>query len=168
MNKLILLCILFFEGINFLSCKSIDSTSKKEKTDEVKKMTMAKEGLDVQYDILKESYYSGNISAQSIYIARSFEDAISVMEGNGRNDELFSKVDFEKEALIFVFAGTFNTGGYSINVDSVKRIAKNKISVIFSITSPSPDSLVTQAFTHPSIAISIKASKTDIIQARFK
>ena len=160
MNKLILLCILFFEGINFLSCKSIDSTSKKEKTDEVKKMTMAKEGLDVQYDILKESYYSGNISAQSI--------SISVMEGNGRNDELFSKVDFEKEALIFVFAGTFNTGGYSINVDSVKRIAKNKISVIFSITSPSPDSLVTQAFTHPSIAISIKASKTDIIQARFK
>ena len=83
-------------------------------------------------------------------------------------EDVLSKINFEKEALIFVFAGTFNTGGYSINVDSIKRIGKNKISAVFSISSPSPDSIVTQALTHPSIIVSLKVSKTDIIQASFR
>ena len=42
------------------------------------------------------------------------------------------------------------------------------ISAFFSISSPSPDSLVTQAFTHPSIIVSVKVNKADIIQASFK
>lgn len=168
MNRSILLFFLFFQSMNLFSCKSIEATKRSEKSVEMQKLTVAKKSSNVLYDVLATNYYSGNPYAQGIYIARSFEDAISIMEGDERNDEVFSKIDFEKEALIFVFAGTFNTGGYSIKVDSIKRTAKNKISAIFSITSPSPDSLVTQAFTHPSIIVSVKVSKTDIIQASFK
>ena len=168
MNKLVLLSALFFYGLNLLSCKSTGALSKKAETTEMQKFIVAKKASDVQYDILETSYYHGNPYAQGIYIARSFEDAIAITEGDSRLEELLSKIDFEKEALIFVFAGTFSTGGYGIKVDSIKRTAKNKISAVFSITSPSLDSIVTQAFTHPSIIVSVKVNKTDIIQASFK
>ena len=170
MNKLVLFVFVFFQGLSLLACKSIDSSNKKvdavsmQELEETKKAKNA----DVQYEIVGVRYYSSGLSAQGIYIARSFEDAISIMEGDGRNNEALSKIDFEKEALIFVFAGTFNTGGYGIKVESIKRTAKNKISAVFSITTPAPDILVTQAFTQPSIIVSLKVNKTDIIQASFK
>lgn len=168
MNKLILVFLAFFQCLTFFSCKSIDSSSKDVGMRKLNVAKKSKDGGVVQYEVLGESYYSSGISAQGIYIARSFEDVVSIMEGDNRNDEFFSKIDFENEALVFVFAGTFNTGGYSIKVDSIKRIAKNKISAVFSITSPAPDSIVTQAFTHPSIIVSVKVNKADIIQASFK
>ena len=167
MNKLVLL-FLFFQCVNFFSCKSMDSSVKKVESMEVQKSTLTNKNSDVQYELLGADYYSSNPYAQGIYIARSFEDAISITEGDSRLEDVLSKIDFEKEALIFVFAGTFSTGGYSIKVDSIKRTAKNKISAVFSIIPPSPDSLVTQAFTHPSIIVSVKVSKTDIIQTSFK
>ncbi len=162
MNKLILLMVLFLQGVNILSCKSLDEATKKSHSMETQKNT------DVQYELLNASYYSGNPYAQGIYIARSFADAIAITEGDSRLEEMLSKINFEKEVLIFVFAGTFNTGGYGIKVDSIKRTAKNIISAVFSVSSPAPDSIVTQAFTHPSIIVSVRARKTDIIKASFK
>ncbi|MGP1414802.1 MAG: protease complex subunit PrcB family protein [Treponema sp.] len=167
MNKLILL-VLFFHCLSFLTCKSIDSSSKKAETMEMQKLTLAKKNSDVKYDFLSTNYYSSNPYAQGIYIARSFADAIAITEGDSRLEETLSNIDFEKEALIFVFAGTFNTGGYGIKVDSITRTAKNQISAIFSITTPAPSSIVTQAFTNPSIIVSVKVNKADTIQASFK
>ena len=168
MNKLIFLMVLFLQGVNIRSCKSLDEATKKSYSMETQKTAMAKKNTDVQYELLNASYYSGNPYAQGIYIARSFADAIAITEGDSRLEEMLSKIDFEKEVLIFVFAGTFNTGGYGIKVDSIKRTAKNIISAVFSVSSPAPDSIVTQAFTHPSIIVSVRASKTDIIKASFK
>ncbi|MGP1438044.1 MAG: protease complex subunit PrcB family protein [Treponema sp.] len=166
MNKLILLLFVFFQGMSFLTCKSVETSSKKDLSHNMQNTT--KKANAIEYKILNTNYYSSNPYAQGIYIAHSYADAISIMEGNDRNDEIFSKTDFEKETLIFVFAGRFNTGGYSIEVDSIKRTGKNKISAIFSISSPEAGTIVTQAFTNPSIIVSVKANKNDIIKASFK
>lgn len=182
MNRLILL-FLFFQGMSFIACKTTETSVKSGKLEEsshvsnrneLKDISASNEGEKpksknvIEYELLGTNYYSSNPYAEGIYIARSFEDAIAITEGDSRLEDVLSKINFEKEALIFVFAGTFNTGGYSINVDSIKRIGKNKISAVFSISSPSPDSIVTQALTHPSIIVSLKVSKTDIIQASFR
>lgn len=164
MNKLILLLVVFFQSMSFVTCKSLGSSIKNKANEE--KQYISKDA--VEYEILGTNYYSSNPYAQGIYIARSLGDAIAITEGDSRFEEVLSKIDFEKEALVFVFAGTFNTGGYGIKVDSIKRTVKNKISAVFSVTSPNPDSIVTQAFTNPSIIVSIRVGKNDIIQASFK
>lgn len=168
MNRLILLSVLVFQAISLFGCKSVAMSKRGDGSVEMRGVAQNKKGSDVDYDVLGASYYSANPYVQGIYIARSLEDAIAITEGDSRVEDVLSKIDFEKEALIFAFAGTFSTGGYSIKVDSIKRTAKNKISAVFSVSSPSPDSLVTQAFTHPSIIVSLKVSKNDIIQASFK
>ena len=170
MNKLILLVFVLFHCVSLFACKSMNTSVKKNETVEMQKLVVAEKSNsgNVEYKLVGESYYSRGMATEGIYIARSFADAIAITEGDSRVEETLSKIDFEKEALLFVFAGTFNTGGYGIKVESIKRTAKNKILANFSITIPSPDSIVTQAFTYPSIIVSVKVNKTDIIQASFK
>jgi len=139
-----------------------------EKKDvDITEQRMTKNG-DVFYRVLGINYYSSNPYAEGIYIARSLQDAIAISEGNEKYNTLFEKVDFKKEVLVFIFAGRRNTGGYSIEVDSIKRDGKGKILAEFSIISPSMGDVVTQAITSPSMIIAIEAKKGEIIKTNIK
>lgn len=138
-----------------------------EKEMDITEQRMTKNG-DVFYRVLGVSYYSSNPYAEGIYIARSLHDAIAIGEGDEKYDTLFEKVDFTKEVLVFVFAGQYRTGGYSIEVDSIKRDGNGKILAQFSIIAPSMGDIVTQAITSPSMIIAIEAKKGELIKANIK
>lgn len=53
------------------------------------------------------------------------------------------EIDFANQAVVAAFAGTKNTGGYSVEI----KTAGGKISV--SVNSPPPDAIVTEALTMP-------------------
>lgn len=54
-----------------------------------------------------------------------------------------SEIDFDKQAVIAAFAGTKNTGGYSVEIKN----SGEKISI--SVNAPPPDAMVTEALTMP-------------------
>jgi hypothetical protein len=57
-------------------------------------------------------------------------------------------VDFKKHDVVAVFAGSKNTGGYSVTIDSVK-IDGRTATIYVTIHKPGPGMMVTQAFTYP-------------------
>lgn len=56
--------------------------------------------------------------------------------------------DFAKHVVVAVFAGEKPTGGHDIEITSVERVDE-RLLVSFAERSPSPGTIVTQAFTQP-------------------
>jgi hypothetical protein len=63
-------------------------------------------------------------------------------------------VDFNQEAVLVVYMGEQNTGGYSVTITSVK-LEGGKLLVTVKQGRPSPSSMVTQALTQPYHAVKI-------------
>lgn len=169
MKNMFVCCMFFIETLCTFSCKtfdkSIDSSHKNaEKIDGVENII----GEDVSCRILIEDYYSSFPYAQGTYVARSFKDVLAISEGNESIINLCEKIDFDREALIFVFAGRFNTGGYSIIVDSAKKTRKGEIYVKFSVSFPKTGDIVTQAFTNPYMIVAVEAKKRDVIHSQLE
>ena len=98
MNRLILL-FLFFQGMSFIACKTTETSVKSGKLEEISHVSNRNELKDIsasnegekpksknviEYELLGTNYYSSNPYAEGIYIARSFEDAIAITEGDRR------------------------------------------------------------------------------------
>lgn len=57
-------------------------------------------------------------------------------------------IDFKKQDVVAVFAGSKSTGGYSVEIGDPKRTSKKAV-VPVTIYKPGPGTMVTQAFTSP-------------------
>jgi hypothetical protein len=64
------------------------------------------------------------------------------------NPPLLPDSDFAKHMVVAVFAGEKPTGGHDIEITSVERVDE-RLLVSFAERSPSPGTIVTQAFTQP-------------------
>ena len=156
---LVLMFVLPFFS-NF-SCKSIDSFRIKDKSVPMKKIE------DVAYRVLSENAYSAFAQkTRDVYVARSLAEVIAISEGNEGVISLCEGVNFKKEAVLFALGGEFNTGGYHVVLESVRR-EKGRVRVLFSLSSPKKSDVVTQAFTSPSLIVAIGADKADAIEASF-
>ena len=90
---------------------------------------------------LAEGFY-GKVEKPFLFVARSAEtyrQLQSVIEDLPSDSE----VDYNKQAIIAAFAGTRNTGGYSVEI----KKSGEKVSV--SVNNPPPGAMVTQALTMP-------------------
>ena len=67
-------------------------------------------------------------------------------------------VDFTKQWVVFLFAGQKMTGGFSINVKSVKHHGKDLV-IDAHIAAPERGMMVTQALTSPYVAVSLPKAK---------
>jgi|GEM_PF-885372 len=77
------------------------------------------------------------------------------------------ELDTAQEVAVGVFQGVKPTGGYTVEVSSV-RARGNTVEVAVRLTEPSPGSMVTQAFTSPYQLVKISRSELGIRgQARF-
>ena len=74
-------------------------------------------------------------------------------------------VNFNDEMVIAVFQGTQSTGGYAIEITKIVEKEKS-VEVFVKETSPSPDSLVTHAFTQPYHIVKIKRFDKEVIFIR--
>ncbi|MDO8600821.1 MAG: protease complex subunit PrcB family protein [bacterium] len=74
-------------------------------------------------------------------------------------------IDFGNEMIIAVFQGNHSTGGYSIEIIEILEKA-NSLEVTVKETSPSPGSIVTQAFTQPFHIIKTKRIDKKVVFMR--
>ncbi len=85
---------------------------------------------------------NGQITKPFIFVART-KETYAEMQKLAENLPNVSEIDFTKSAVVGAFAGTKNTGGYSVAFDQIG----NKISV--KDISPPADAMVTEALTMP-------------------
>ncbi len=97
--------------------------------------------LDSNLKTLAEGFYSP-IEKPFIFVARTAE-TYAQMQSFLENLPAASEIDFSKTAIVAAFAGTKNTGGYSV---TIKKMA-NKIMI--DVAAPPKDAMVTQALTAP-------------------
>lgn len=67
-------------------------------------------------------------------------------------------VDWETDLVLGVFLGERPTGGYSVSVREIRRLAPDRIELHVTIREPSPSDFVTMAFTYPGELIRIEHS----------
>ncbi len=103
-----------------------------------------KPGMEVSLDeaeTLAEGSQS-NMEKPFIFVARTKEDYAMLKKLiTGFSSE--KEIDFNKQAVIAAFAGTKNTGGYSISIYQMQ----GRTNVI--VKKPSEDAMVTQVLTQP-------------------
>lgn len=90
---------------------------------------------------LAEGSY-GKIEQPFLYVVRSAE-TYRQMQSVITELPSSSGIDFNKQAIIAAFAGTKNSGGYSVEIKS----AGDKVSI--SVVNPPPGAIVTEALTMP-------------------
>ncbi|WP_291725539.1 protease complex subunit PrcB family protein [Bernardetia sp.] len=84
-----------------------------------------------------------------------------VANNNEMPKELLS-VDFDKNTMIMVMAGTKNTGGFEIEIEKIIE-ENDKIIVFYKETNPPKDAMLIMALTYPLHAVSIKKTKKEIV-----
>ena len=85
---------------------------------------------------------NGEFTKPFIFVARTPE-TYAQMQKMAENLPPASEIDFNKSAVVAAFAGTKNTGGFSVEFDG----SGGRISV--KVVSPPPDAMVTEALTMP-------------------
>lgn len=83
----------------------------------------------------------GEITEPFLYVARDAESYAGLK--NLLTDLPASDIDFSKQAVVAAFAGTKNTGGYSVEI---RKIGEK---VLIFVNEPPKDALVTEALTMP-------------------
>ncbi len=99
------------------------------------------ESVSGEIKIIAEGFY-GTVETPFIFAARSaetYEQLRKLVE----NLPPASEIDFTKAAVVAAFAGTKNTGGYSVEIQR----AADKISV--EVVEPPKDAITTDALTQP-------------------
>jgi hypothetical protein len=143
--------LLFVFGFSLIGCASAQIkkriTAEKSKNTNVKTSDKtANEKLidkpsSVETKSLAEGAYS-KIREPFVFVAREPE-TYAQLQSLVEDLPAVSKIDFNKSAIVAGFAGTKNSGGYSVSIKSVT----GKVSV--DVINPPKDALVTMALTSP-------------------
>lgn len=107
---------------------------------------------DGEIKVLAEGSY-GKAEQPFLFVARDAETYAQI-KNMIENLPPASEIDFAKQAVIAAFAGTKNTGGYSVEI----KKSGEKISI--SVNSPPPDAMVTEALTMPYKIVVVEAANS--------
>ena len=142
--KLLLLAVVSF---SFIGCVSAQTnkrkTIKKSNSKATKPMNNKPndKATDRKIKVIAEDAY-GTIETPFVFVARS-KETYAQLQMLVENLPPTSEIDFSKMAVIAAFAGTKNTGGYSVSI----RQAVDKIAV--EVVEPPKDAMTTDALTMP-------------------
>jgi hypothetical protein len=92
-------------------------------------------------EVLAKGQNSG-VEEPFIYIARTKED-LAIIRSLAGGFSVEKEIDFTKQAVIAAFAGTKNTGGYTLSIYQLEGITH------VLVKNPPEDAFVTQALTQP-------------------
>lgn len=102
--------------------------------------------------VLAEGSY-GRAEQPFLFVARDGE-TYAQLKNMIENLPSASEIDFAKRAVVAAFAGTKNTGGYSVEI----KKSGEKISI--SVNSPPPGAMVTEALTMPYKIVAVEAGNS--------
>jgi hypothetical protein len=95
--------------------------------------------------------------------AKAWADLWAKIHRNVEPKPALPEVDFEKQTVVAVFAGTKPTGGYSIRIRDIRHDAKaDKLLVFVEETSPPPGSITIQVLTQPYHVVVIPKTDKEI------
>lgn len=124
--------------------------------EDLKKTEQDKKRMDVEYSVLS----SGSSKSLESRIIRSRAALHSLKYTLDKSIiELLEDINFNEQAVIIANAGTFSTGGYSIVLDS-GILEDDVLSLNFAVLSPTPDTMVTQAFTYPYTIVAVDVDRS--------
>lgn len=113
---------------------------------------------DVRVTVLDQGTNAGAASSRknaAAYDTEAFKRLWQMAHGNDGTP--LPAVDFTKEYVIGVFAGTRSSGGYSIEVSNVTDDAEAR-TVTITLTKPGPGCIQSQALTSPYQIVSVPLS----------
>lgn len=151
---LISLVLFIGSGISaqkYITLKDLKKTAKEKKPEQKMNKPKSNEGIsqpnagDVKNTDRIEILAAGmdsNIDEPFIFIARTESDYL-ILKKLVAGFSSAKEIDFDKQAVVAAFAGTKNTGGYSVLID--RSEGKTHVSV----KNPPKDAIVTQALTQP-------------------
>jgi len=100
----------------------------------------------VKFTTLDRGQYSNVEKAREV-VLHSASELGAVWKANPANESVRA-VDFTKSTVIGVFLGSRSTGGYTVEIIGIEREGDHLV-VTWREVKPSPDVMVTQAFTAP-------------------
>ena len=135
--------------------KAVDKVVKAIDKEALEKQKSKKSGegrFDVHYEVLSRGSYASVGSA----IIRSDKELQFLKSLFGEKDKNISSFDFSKKAIVIASAGSFNTGGYYLELASAVLANNDTLNLTFSVQSPGAFDIVTQAITHPFIVVAVE------------
>jgi len=123
--------------------------------------------LGMSYVILHEGIYNEYadvVTKVSTVIATQNEYESELLKKSSKE---VKSVDFDEERLVLIDMGTHNTGGYSINIESLSETS-DQVTVGIISSSPGDGCLVTQALTNPYKFIKLNTTKNIIFSEKVK
>jgi len=111
----------------------------------------------VKFTLLDRGQYSGVEKAREV-VLRSASELSAVWKANpskpAPSNEALRAVDFTKSTIVGVFLGSRPTGGYGVEITQIEREGDHLV-VTWRELKPSPDVMVTQAFTAPYMLVTV-------------
>lgn len=120
---------------------------------------------DVSYSVIYKSEMGG-IDTPGHVLIRNNESYIQFIESLKLDESLYSKflmVDFNKKDILVVYLGQKNTGGYQIDIESLKN-ENNIILVKKKEIAPKKGEMTTSVITSPYCIVAIPKGEKLIIQ----
>ncbi len=142
--KLVLLAVVSFSFIGCVSAQTNKRKTTKNSNSKASKPMNNKSNVkatDGKIKVIAEDAY-GTIETPFVFVARS-KETYAQLQMFVENLPPDSEIDFGKMAVIAAFAGTKNTGGYSISI----RQTIDKI--VVEVIEPPKDAMTTDALTMP-------------------
>lgn len=102
-----------------------------------------------------------NVSRQTILLAGDQAVFENIWRNSCQSANAMPKVDFTKDRVVFYFAGQRNSGGYSVAVRNVLKEVGTTAVLHVTETTPSRESVNTQALTNPWVAVVVDRSYLD-------
>jgi len=139
--------LLFVISFSLIGCASAQikkrNTTEKSKNTNVKtnNKTANNKPMSVETKSLAEGAYS-KVEEPFVFVARE-QETYAQLQSIVENLPSASEIDFSKSAVVAAFAGTKNSGGYSV---SIKNPAGK---VLIEMINPPKDAMVTQVITTP-------------------
>ena len=137
--------------------------SNKTKSESEKNVENNSKKQNASFEIIHSSSYGGKDTFDYL-VAENAIDLNEELARLGLTSQLpeIHKINFDEKAVLFLYLGQKNTGGYSITVDKVEKI-KEEIVIYSKQIGPKSGENVTMALTNPfCIAIIPKAKKYSV------
>ena len=124
-------------------------------------------GQELTFETISKGSYSGHDERKDYVIRESseWENLWGKVQSRVSPTSDLPDVNFNDEMVIAVFQGSHSTGGYAIEITKIVE-KENSVEVFVKETSPSPDSMVTQAFTQPYHIVKTKRVDKEVIFKR--
>ena len=111
--------------------------------------------LAVEFSVLATGYNSNHQGGREVQLITNQNDWSNAWRALGMGTTgLMPEVNFNTRAVVLLYQGRKNTGGYGISIAEIRRVG-TILTVRASEQSPRPDEITTAALTSPFVAVSI-------------